>query len=137
MNCLRSQGARVEGKLFGRDLPAALVGDVVGAEFVVSSIALLAWQVPQELFPRTDPAWGQPYGDLFRGSPMNSSTTSSVAESQFVTGISLPDSVLVQGATEFIQDTESALLFNHSSRVFCFASLAGRRRSLKFDAELL
>jgi len=28
-------------------------------------------------------------------------------------------------------------LFNHSSRVYYFAALAGQRRSLKFDAELL
>ena len=68
---------------------------------------------------------------------MNSSTTSSVAESQFVTGIALPDSTLVREATEFIQDTESPLLFNHSSRVFCFASVSGQKRSLKFDPELL
>ena len=68
---------------------------------------------------------------------MSSNLTSPIAETQFVTGISLPDSILVREATEFIQDTESSLLFNHSSRVFCFASLAGQRRALKFDPELL
>ena len=68
---------------------------------------------------------------------MNSRTAGSVAKTHFVTGISLPDSVLVQEATELIQDTESSLLFNHSSRVFCFASLAGQKRALKFDPELL
>ncbi len=65
------------------------------------------------------------------------STSSSVAEAQFITGISLPDSALVREVSQLIQDTESSLLFNHSSRVFCFASLAGRRGSLKFDPELL
>ena len=65
------------------------------------------------------------------------STMSPVAETQLVTGISLPDSLLVREATELIHDTESALLFNHSSRVFCFASLAGQTRGLKFDPELL
>jgi hypothetical protein len=60
-----------------------------------------------------------------------------VAESQFITGIALPDSKLVREATEFIRDTESSLLFNHSSRTFCFASLAGQRQELKFDPELL
>ena len=65
------------------------------------------------------------------------STSSSVAEAQFITGISLPDSALVREVSQLIQDIESSLLFNHSSRVFCFASLAGRRRSLKFDPELL
>jgi hypothetical protein len=36
-----------------------------------------------------------------------------------------------------VRDTESPLLFNHSSRVYYFASLAGKRRGLQFDSELL
>src|SRR5258708_4218747 len=52
-------------------------------------------------------------------------------------GISVPDSRLAHEITEFIRDTESALLFNHSSRVYYFGALAGQRRGLKFDAELL
>ena len=36
-----------------------------------------------------------------------------------------------------MHDTESTLLFNHSTRVYYFASLAGKRRQLKFDSELL
>jgi hypothetical protein len=60
-----------------------------------------------------------------------------VAESQFIAGINLPDSKLVREATEFVRDTESSLLFNHSSRVFCFGSLAGKERGLNFDPELL
>jgi HD superfamily phosphodiesterase len=36
-----------------------------------------------------------------------------------------------------VRDTESPLLFNHSTRVYYFGSLAGKRRGLKFDAELL
>lgn len=63
--------------------------------------------------------------------------TSSIGEAQLVTGITRPDSILVREATEFIRDTESSLLFNHSSRVFCFASLAGKQRNLNFDPELL
>src|SRR3981081_607265 len=50
---------------------------------------------------------------------------------------SVPDSKLANEITEFIRDTESTLLFNHSSRVFYFGALAGLRRGLKFDAELL
>jgi HD superfamily phosphodiesterase len=65
------------------------------------------------------------------------STLNSVAQPQFITGISLPDSLVVREATEFIRDTQSPLLFNHSSRVFCFASLAGQRQKLEFDPELL
>ncbi len=49
----------------------------------------------------------------------------------------VPDSRLAREITEFIRDTESELLFNHSSRVYCFGALAGRRAGLKFDMELL
>ncbi|MFP5230265.1 MAG: HD domain-containing protein [Acidobacteriota bacterium] len=52
-------------------------------------------------------------------------------------GVPLPDSQLVRDITTFIRDTESELLFNHSSRVYCFGALAGRRRGLDFDPELL
>jgi hypothetical protein len=54
-----------------------------------------------------------------------------------ISGISVPDSKLANEITEFIRDTESTLLFNHSSRVYYFGALAGHRRGLKFDAELL
>jgi HD domain len=53
------------------------------------------------------------------------------------TGISIPDSKLAREVTQLVRDTESTLLFNHSSRVFLFASLAGKRKGLKFDPELL
>jgi hypothetical protein len=59
------------------------------------------------------------------------------SESAFISGIRIPDSKLVTEITEFVRDTESALLFNHSSRVYYFGALAGQRRGLKFDAELL
>ena len=51
--------------------------------------------------------------------------------------LNVPDSKLAREITTFIRDTESELLFNHSSRVYCFAALAGKRRGLKFDPELL
>lgn len=51
--------------------------------------------------------------------------------------IRIPDSKLARDITEFIRDTEPPLLFNHSSRVFCFAALAGQRKGLTFDPELL
>ena len=66
---------------------------------------------------------------------MTISTKSSQAS--LIPGISVPDSKLVGEITEFIRDTESSLLFNHSSRVYYFGALAGQRRGLKFDAELL
>ncbi|SEG62358.1 metal dependent phosphohydrolase [Bryocella elongata] len=51
--------------------------------------------------------------------------------------VAVPQSTLTQHITEFIRDTETELLFNHSSRVYHFAALAGERRGLKFDRELL
>ncbi|MGP6489493.1 HD domain-containing protein [Duffyella gerundensis] len=57
--------------------------------------------------------------------------------SRTIEGISIPDSKMAREATEFIRDTESDLLFNHSSRVYHWAALAGKMRGLKADAELL
>jgi hypothetical protein len=54
-----------------------------------------------------------------------------------VSGVSIPDSKLAREATELVRDTEPTLLFNHSTRVYYFASLAGKRREVKFDSELL
>jgi HD domain len=54
-----------------------------------------------------------------------------------IAGIKLPDSRLAAEATELVRDTESPLLFDHSLRVYLFGALQGRRRGLKFDAELL
>src|ERR1700741_3218615 len=51
--------------------------------------------------------------------------------------IRIPDSGLTREITELVRDTESALLFHHSSRVYYWGALAGKRRGLKFDSELL
>lgn len=51
--------------------------------------------------------------------------------------VAVPDSQLAREITEFVRDTESPLLFHHSSRVYYFGALAGLRRELKFDRELL
>jgi|SRR5579859_2440182 len=59
------------------------------------------------------------------------------SEAALISGIKVPDSRLAKKITEFIRDTEPDLLFNHSSRVYYFGALAGERRGLKFDAELL
>jgi hypothetical protein len=59
------------------------------------------------------------------------------SQATLISGIGVPDSKLANEITEFIRDTEPTLLFNHSSRVYYFGALAGRRRGLKFDAELL
>ncbi|MGC7411455.1 HD domain-containing protein [Pandoraea pneumonica] len=54
-----------------------------------------------------------------------------------IAGIAVPDSTFAREVTEIVRDTESPLLFDHSSRVFYFAALAGKHRGLKFDPELL
>src|ERR1700682_674703 len=54
-----------------------------------------------------------------------------------IEGINIPDSKLARQVTELVRDTESPLLFNHSSRVYYFGALAGKHRGLKFDSELL
>jgi hypothetical protein len=59
------------------------------------------------------------------------------SQAALISGIGIPDSKLANEITEFIRDTESTLLFNHSSRVYYFGALAGQRRGLKFEAELL
>jgi HD domain len=52
-------------------------------------------------------------------------------------GVTVPNSRLAREATELVRDTESSLLFNHSTRVYYFGSLAGKKLGLKFDPELL
>ncbi|QQP95767.1 HD domain-containing protein [Lysobacter enzymogenes] len=52
-------------------------------------------------------------------------------------GAAIPDSALARAIGEFVRDTENELLFNHSSRVYHFGALAGLRRGLRFDRELL
>jgi HD superfamily phosphodiesterase len=62
------------------------------------------------------------------GTPMNKAS---------IAGVRIPDSKLAQAATELVRDTESDLLFHHSTRVYYFGALAGLRQKLKFDSELL
>lgn len=54
-----------------------------------------------------------------------------------IEGVSIPDSKLAREITELVRDTESTLLFNHSSRVYYWGALAGKRRGINFDPELL
>ena len=54
-----------------------------------------------------------------------------------VQGVRIPDSKLAREITELVRDTESPLLFHHSSRVYFFGALAGKHRGLAFDPELL
>lgn len=52
-------------------------------------------------------------------------------------GVAIPDSTLAREATEFLQDASTQLLFDHSRRVFLWASMRAERLSLGYDAELL
>ena len=64
-------------------------------------------------------------------------TSSASRVSNSVAGVVIPDTKLAREVTEFVRDTESALLFHHSSRVYYWGALTGKRRGLRFDPELL
>jgi len=52
-------------------------------------------------------------------------------------GVRIPDSKLAREITELVRDTETPLLFHHSSRVYYWGALAGKRQGLRYDPELL
>ena len=54
-----------------------------------------------------------------------------------IAGIPVPDSTLAREATEFVRDVSTQLLFDHSRRVFLWASLQGEKHGLDYDPELL
>lgn len=54
-----------------------------------------------------------------------------------ISSVRIPDSRLAREITRFVRDSESELLFRHSTRVYFWGALAGRRRQLIFDPELL
>jgi len=39
-----------------------------------------------------------------------------------IDGVAIPDSALARAVTELVRDTESPLLFHHSSRVYYFGA---------------
>src|ERR1700716_2402383 len=64
-------------------------------------------------------------------------SNTSEPNSRSVAGLAIPDSKLAHEATELVKDTESPLLFHHSSRVYYWGALTGKRWGLRFDPELL
>jgi hypothetical protein len=54
-----------------------------------------------------------------------------------IADVAIPDSSLVQDATELIRETTTPLIFNHSRRVFLFGSLQARALGIRPDPELL
>ncbi len=67
------------------------------------------------------------------------SVTSSASNATLssLAGVAIPDSKLAREVTELVRDTEPALLFHHSSRVYYWGALTGGRRGFRFDPELL
>src|SRR6266550_181707 len=57
--------------------------------------------------------------------------------SNTIAGITMPDSKMARDLTQMIRDTESDLLFHHSTRVYLFGALTGQRKGLTYDPELL
>ncbi|HEV2478838.1 MAG TPA: HD domain-containing protein [Puia sp.] len=57
--------------------------------------------------------------------------------SKEIAGIKIPDSKLATHATELLLEHGTDFIYNHSLRVFLFASLNGKRNSLDYDPELL
>jgi HD superfamily phosphohydrolase YqeK len=68
---------------------------------------------------------------------MSTKTKNTSEGAAAISGVMIPDSKLAREATELVRDTESPLLFNHSTRVYYFGALAGKKRKLDFDPELL
>src|SRR6187402_2281869 len=66
-----------------------------------------------------------------------STIASSQQATEVLSAVKVPDTQLTREVTEFIRDTETELLFNHSSRVYYFGAVAGRQRKLDFSPELL
>lgn len=54
-----------------------------------------------------------------------------------VIGVEIPDSALARDASKLVRETEGEFLFEHSTRVYYWAALAGKRKALDVDPELL
>jgi hypothetical protein len=52
-------------------------------------------------------------------------------------GVKIPDSKMAREVTQLIRDTESDLLFYHSTRVYFWGAMTGKQKGLMFDQELL
>jgi hypothetical protein len=61
----------------------------------------------------------------------------SVNKPKAVAGITIPDSAIAKQATELLLEHGTEFIYNHSLRVFVFASLQGSNQKLPYDPELL
>jgi hypothetical protein len=57
--------------------------------------------------------------------------------SESIAGVRIPDSGVAREATELVREAAAPLLFDHSRRVFLWATLRGREEGVPFDPELL
>jgi HD superfamily phosphodiesterase len=76
-----------------------------------------------------------PDGRAQTPAPQVEQSVSNAAEA--ISGIRTPDTKMARDASKLIRETEGELLFQHSVRVYYWAALAGKRRGLTFDPELL
>src|SRR5262245_64086228 len=60
-----------------------------------------------------------------------------IVTSTDILGVRIPDSGIAREITQLVRDTESELLFHHSTRVYFWGALTGKRNGLTFDPELL
>lgn len=60
-----------------------------------------------------------------------------VSKLKAIAGITIPDSTISVQATDLLLTHGNEFIYNHSLRVFLFASLNGQRNKLSFDPELL
>lgn len=61
----------------------------------------------------------------------------SVNKPKEVAGIAIPDSVIAKQATGLLLEYGTEFIYNHSLRVFVFASLQGSSKKVQYDPELL
>jgi hypothetical protein len=54
-----------------------------------------------------------------------------------ISGVRIPDSKLAREIAQFVRETESEFLSQHSTRVYLWGALSGQRKALTVDAELL
>lgn len=54
-----------------------------------------------------------------------------------IAGVTIPDSKMAQEATDVVRDVADDLIYDHSRRVFLFASLRGQAQQLDYDPELV
>ncbi len=61
----------------------------------------------------------------------------SITKLKSVAGIRIPDSTIADRATDLLLEHGTEFIYNHSLRVFLFASLDGKKNNLPYDPELL